>query len=65
MRLTGGVGIYIKNEITVSVTDQFNFDVQDSEDMWIEFEMKQKLITNTKCILSVIYRHPTSKIKSF
>jgi len=39
--LAGDLGLYIKNKITVSVTDQFNLGIKDCEDMWIEFEMKQ------------------------
>ena len=56
----GDVGLYVKNNVKYSLSNDLNLHLSNCEDTWIEICSKSKSI-----ILSTIYRHPTSNITEF
>ena len=56
----GGVGMFIKNHINYTVTDEYNLNCFGCEEMWIKINMNH----STK-VFSVLYRHPKSNLVQF
>ena len=56
----GGVGMFIKNHINYTVTDEYNLNYFGCEEMWIKINMNH----STK-VFSVLYRHPKSNLVQF
>ena len=56
----GGVGMFIKNHINYTVTDEYNLNYFGYEEMWIKINMNH----STK-VFSVLYRHPKSNLVQF
>ena len=49
----GGVGLFVKEGINISVRHDLRINCNNCENLWIETEVDGKT-----CIFSVIYRHP-------
>ena len=56
----GGIGIFVKNFISFSITNKFNFNLATCEDQWIALKLGSK-----ECVIGGIYRHPHSNINDF
>ena len=56
----GGVGMFIKNHINYTVTDEYNLNYFGCEEMCIKINMNH----STK-VFSVLYRHPKSNLVQF
>ena len=53
----GGVGLFIKESLSISICKEFDLNIPNCEDMWIQLDLGN----NKKCIVGVIYRHPKQK----
>ena len=58
----GGVAMYVSTIYQFEITDIFNIDCDDCENLWIKLSHVR---TNAKNIVGVVYRHPTPKHKNF
>jgi len=58
--LAGGVGIYINNSLLFQLRNDIPTMIVNSESLWIEV-----CVCNKKCVIGVIYRHPSNDIQSF
>ena len=57
----GGVGFFIKSNLSFKIVNTYDLKLPDCEDLWIEvFINKTKKIT-----IAVIYRHPNSNLNDF
>ena len=54
----GGVGLFIKESLSISICKEFDLNIPNCEDMWIQLNLGN----NKKCIVGVIYRHPKQKL---
>ena len=50
----GGVGLFIKESSSISICEEFDLNIPNYEDMWIQLDLGN----NKKCIVGVICRHP-------
>ena len=58
----GGVGFYIRNDLSYIIRNDFSTYNPDFQSLWIEIQSK----TNSNMICGVIYRHPNlSKFETF
>ena len=57
----GGVGLFIKESLSISICKEFDINIPNYEDMWIQLDLGN----NKKCIVGVIYRHPKQKLSEF
>ena len=57
----GGVGLFIKESLLISICKEFDLNIPNCEDMWIQLDLGN----NKKCIVEVIYRHPKQKLSEF
>ena len=57
----GGVGFFIKESLSISICKDFDLNIPNCEDMWIQLDLGN----NKKCIVGVIYRHPKQKSSEF
>ena len=58
----GGVGFYIRNDLSYIIRNDFSISNPDFQSLWIEIQSK----TNSNMICGVIYRHPNiSKLETF
>ena len=57
----GGVGLFIKESLSISICKEFDLNIPNCEDMWIQLDLRN----NKKCIVGVIYRHPKQKLSEF
>ena len=58
----GGVGFYIRNDLSYIIRNDFSITNPDFQSLWIEIQSK----TNSNMICGVIYRHPNiSKLETF
>ena len=57
----GGVGLLVRNNVSFIVTDQYELNVPNCEDLWIEVKQKN----SKRKIFGVIYRHPNHHITDF
>ena len=57
----GGVGLFIKESLSISICKEFDLNIPNCEDMWIQLDLGN----NKKCIVGVIYRHPKQKLSEF
>ena len=58
----GGVAMYVSTIYQFEITDIFNIDCDDCENLWIKLSHVR---TNAKNIVGVVYRHPTPKHENF
>ena len=58
---SGGVGMFIKNNINFALVNTYDLNINACENIWIEV----KLHNNQKSVFGVIYRHPTYQISDF
>ena len=56
-----GVGLFIKESLSISICKEFDLKIPNCEDMWIQLDLGN----NKKCIVGVIYRHPKQKLSEF
>jgi len=59
----GGVGLYLKNNISYSMNQCSNNKLTDAEHLWVNIETKEGIV-----VIGVVYRHPvatTSAIDNF
>ena len=56
----GGVGIYIKDNLSFQRRSDICIDLKDAESLWVETN-----IGGRQCVLGVIYRHPKYDCKGF
>ena len=56
----GGVGMFIKNHINYTVTDEYNLNYFGCEEMWIKINMN-----HSTEVFSVLYQHPKSNLVQF
>ena len=57
----GGVGLFIKESLSISICKEFDLSIPNCEDMWIQLDLGN----NKKGIVGVIYRHPKQKLSEF
>ena len=57
----GGVGFYVKNNLTYSILSNFTTTESDFEALWIEINVKGQ----SNLICGVVYRHPNSNFDNF
>ena len=57
----GGVGLFIKESLSISICKEFDLNIPNCEDMWIQLDLKN----NKKCIVGVIYKHHKQKLSEF
>ena len=58
----GGIGFYIRNDLSYIIRNDFSTYNPDFQSLWIEIQSK----TNSNMICGVIYRHPNiSKFETF
>ena len=57
----GGVGFFIKESLSISISKEFDLNIPNCEDMWIQLDLGN----NKKCVVRVIYRHPKQKLSEF
>ena len=57
----GGVGFYLKNNLTYSILSNFTTTESDFEALWIEINVKGQ----SNLICGVVYRHPNSNFDNF
>ena len=57
----GGVGLFIKESLSISICKEFDLNIPNCEDMWIQLDLGN----NKKCIVGVIYRQPKQKLSEF
>ena len=57
----GGVGLFIKESLSISICEEFDLNIPNCEDMWIQLDLGN----NKKCIVGVIYIHPKQKLSEF
>ena len=50
----GGVGLFIKESLSISICKEFDLNIPNCEDMRVQLDLGR----NKKCIVGVIYRHP-------
>ena len=58
----GGVAMYVSTIYQFEITDIFNIDCDDCENLWTKLSHVR---TNAKNIVGVVYRHPTPKHENF
>jgi len=52
----GGAEIYISNKLNFEITEEFQIECEDSENIWMKLQTKN----NQKYVIGVVYCHPTS-----
>ena len=57
----GGIGIFTKENIRIKVYYEFDLNIPDCEDIWVQIELKH----GKKCVIGVIYYHPKQNLKRF
>ena len=57
----GGVGFFIKESLSISICKEFDLNISNCKDMWIQLDLGN----NKKCIVGVIYRQPKQKLSEF
>lgn len=57
----GGVGLFVKKHLSISMCSDIELNIQNCEDMWVEIDLNG----NKKCIIGVVYRHPKQNISEF
>ena len=57
----GGVGIFAKENIPIKVCHEFDLNIPDCEDIWVQIELEH----GKKCVIGVIYRHPKQNLNRF
>ena len=57
----GGVGIFIKDNISYSLCNNLKMNIPNCEDLWIKLNHKNQ----NNCIVGTIYRHPHQIMKKF
>ena len=57
----GGVGIYVKTELEVTIADGLNLNIDECEDLWLQV----KLLNNKQFTTAAIYRHPRHNFEQF
>ena len=57
----GGVGLFIKESLSISICKEFDLNIPHCEDMWIQLDLRN----SKKCIVGVIYRYPKQKLSEF
>ena len=57
----GGVGIFANENIPIEVCHDFDLNIPDCEDMWVQIELEH----GKKSVIGVIYRHPKQNINRF
>ena len=57
----GGVAFFISQQYNAQVTNEYNLNTDDCEDLWINVDMK----TKGSVVVGVIYRHPNHSFNIF
>ena len=57
----GGVGLFIKESLSISICMEFDLNTPNCEHMWIQLDLGN----NKKCIVGVIYRYPKQSLSEF
>ena len=57
----GGVGVYIKSNISYKKITNCQLNLSDCEDIWIDININN----NKNIIIGVVYRHPNSNLHAF
>ena len=57
----GGIGIFTKENIPIKVYYEFDLNIPDCEDIWVQIELKH----GKKGVIGVIYYHPKQNLKRF
>ena len=57
----GGVGIFAKANIPIKVCHEFDLNIPDCEDIWVQIELEY----GKKCVIGVIYCHPKQNLNRF
>ena len=52
-----GVGLFIKESLSISICKEFELNIPNCEDMWIQVDLGN----NKNWVVVVIYRHPKQK----
>ena len=60
----GSVAIYIHGSLKFKIIDDYNLDITEAEEIWIEFA-GSSFSKDTKRVLGCIYRHPYQKTGMF
>ena len=56
----GGVGIFIKENISYKICHNYNINLPHCEELWLELVQKK-----FKCIIGAVYRHPHQNLNRF
>ena len=56
----GGVGVFAKENISIKVCHEFDLNIPDCEDIWVQIELEH----GKKCVIGVIY-HPKQNLNRF
>ena len=56
-----GVGLFIKESLSISICKKFELNIPNCEDMWIQVDLGN----NKNWVVVVIYRHPKQKLSEF
>ena len=56
-----GVGIFTKENIPSKVCHEFDLNIPDCEDIWVQIELEHR----KNCVIGVIYRHPKQNLNRF
>ena len=58
----GGVAIYISSKYKFELVQSYNMNLNGCEDQWLEVTV---FTNQTSFTIGAVYRHPSSKIKTF
>ena len=58
---SGGVGIFAKENIPIKVCHEFDLNIPDCENIWVQIELEHR----KKCVIGVIYSHPKQNLNRF
>ena len=63
---TGGVGIFIANQINYMLREDLILNINDCEDIWVEVQTKTSDNRNGESmVIGLIYRHPRTHYLKF
>ena len=57
----GGVGLLIKETLSISICKELDLNIPNCENMWTQLDLGN----NKKCIVGVIYRHPNRVVLKY
>ena len=57
----GGVGIYIKSNISYKITKNFQLNLSGCEDIWVDINLNNK----ENLTIGVVYKHPNTNLHAF